>query len=483
MKKTKLTRSLLAACSIVALSAVAYGCSSGISQSEADKQAAEAAAAAAAEAEAAAKKAAEEAAAAAEAEKQAALEAERAKAEAAEAARLASIEDARTAIAAATTASAAQAAKDAVNDVATATEAAELQAAVDARADALATMARADEQKAALMAAAEAIDTSDLTTAANIAAANTAIAALEAALAAAVDVSDTDKAMYQAQVTAAETAVSTAQSALDHAAQTMALGDAVAAVEAIDLSALSTQEAIDAAEAAIADLRAALDAATELSDAEKVKATTTLAVASRTVMMAQGTIDKASQQTALDDAVAALDAVDLDNLMTQEQIDAAEEAIVALDLALAAATDLTDAQKLDATVDVTVAKRKVASAQETLDTSVGDQRMALTEAANALAGIDLDDLDTQEKIDAANAAIRKLGSALNGATHLSDSEKATYQTQLDTATETVRTAETGMARDERMATQRTNDHECRDGGDDSGRCGERYGHRRGGGHR
>ena len=141
--------------------------------------------------------------------------------------------------------------------------------------------------------------------------------------------------------------------------------------------------------------------------------------------------------------------------MTQEQIDAAEEAIVALDLALAAATDLTDAQKLDATVDVTVAKRKVASAQETLDTSVGDQRMKLTEAANALAGIDLDDLDTQEKIDAANAAIRKLGSALNGATHLSASEKAMYKTQLDTATETVRTAETGMARDERMATQRT----------------------------
>ena len=54
MKKTKLTRSLLAACSIVVLSAVAYGCSSGISQTEADRQAAEAAAAAAAEAEAAA---------------------------------------------------------------------------------------------------------------------------------------------------------------------------------------------------------------------------------------------------------------------------------------------------------------------------------------------------------------------------------------------------------------------------------------------
>ena len=78
MKKTKLTRSLLAACSIVALSAVAYGCSSGISQSEADKQAAEAAAAAKAEAEAAAAAAAAEAAAKAEAERQAALDAQQA---------------------------------------------------------------------------------------------------------------------------------------------------------------------------------------------------------------------------------------------------------------------------------------------------------------------------------------------------------------------------------------------------------------------
>ena len=45
MKKTKLTRSLLAACSIVALSAVMYGCSSGPSQDEYDAAKAETAAA------------------------------------------------------------------------------------------------------------------------------------------------------------------------------------------------------------------------------------------------------------------------------------------------------------------------------------------------------------------------------------------------------------------------------------------------------
>ena len=51
MKKTKLTRSLLAACSIVALSAVMYGCAhdSGPSQDEFDAAAAAAATAAAAD--------------------------------------------------------------------------------------------------------------------------------------------------------------------------------------------------------------------------------------------------------------------------------------------------------------------------------------------------------------------------------------------------------------------------------------------------
>ena len=38
---------------------------------------------------------------------------------------------------------------------------------------------------------------------------------------------------------------------------------------------------------------------------------------------------------------------------------------------------------------------------------------------------------------------------------MSDADKAMYQTQLDTATETVRTAQTGMNLDGRMAAQRT----------------------------
>ena len=292
-------------------------------------------------------------------------------------------------IAAATTAAAAQAAYDAVKGDVTAAEGDRLQAAVDARIAALAMMDRAAAQKMAIMTAAGNIDTSDLSTQAAIDAAETAIAALKAALAAATDVSDADKAMYQGQVTAAETAVATAQSSLDHAAQTMALSSAVTALQAIDLSDLSTQAMIDAAQAAVDAVRAALTAATELSAAEKTAAMTELATASRTVMAAQGSLDVEGQKMALSTAVADLGAIDLDALMTQAQIDAAEAAILALDLALAAATDLTDAEKLDATVDVTLAKRKVMDAKETLASNIGDQRDALMTAGTALGAIDL----------------------------------------------------------------------------------------------
>ncbi len=362
-------------------------------------------------------------------------------------------ETAKAAIAAATTAAAAQAAYDAVKDDVTAAQGAMLQDAVDMRVAALATMDRADMQRTALMTAAGMIDTSDLSTQALVDAAEAAIEGLKAAIADAVDVDDTS--MYQARVDAAETLVSNAQSTLDHASQTMALSDAVGDLQAIDLTDLSTQAKIDAAEAAIAAVRDALAAATELSAAEKTAAMTEVATADRTVMAAQGNFDTAAQKTGLDEAVATLAALDLDNLMTQEQIDAAVAAITGVNLALAAATNLTDAEKLDATVDVTVAQRKVDRAEETLTANVDSQRTALMKAVAALGMIDLDDLDTAEKIAAANTAITALQAALDGATHLSDAEKAAAMTDLNTATETVRTAQTGMDRDGRMMAQRT----------------------------
>ena len=145
MKKTKLTRSLLAACSIVALSAVMYGCvhSGGPSQSELD--AAEAAAAAAAEAQAAA-----EAEAAAAAEAQAAAEAEAAAAAAeAEAAAAAAAAEAEAAAAAAAAEAEAAAAAAAAEAEAAAAAAAEAQEELDAR-DAAAASATAKALKAAI---------------------------------------------------------------------------------------------------------------------------------------------------------------------------------------------------------------------------------------------------------------------------------------------------------------------------------------------
>ena len=371
----------------------------------------------------------------------------------AESDRMGRIEAARQAIAVADTPAAAQAAYDAVKDDATATEGAGLQAAVDMRTAELATMDRAAAQMMALSTAAGNIDLSDLSTQDAVNAASMAIAALEAALAAAADVSDANKATYQATVDASKTAVMTAQGALDHAAQTMVLANAVTGLQAIDLGNLSTQAAIDAAQAAIDTLKMALEAATELSAAEKSAALVELATASRTVMMAQGRVDVADQMAALSTAHTALAAIDLNDLMTQAQIDAAKAAIVALDLALADAMDLTAAQKLDATVAVTLAKRSVMAAQTTLDGNIETQRTALTKAGTALAAIDLDDLDTAEKIAAAKAAVADLMTALAEATHLSDAEKEMYQTQHMAAYETVKMAETGMGLTGRMAAQ------------------------------
>ena len=415
---------------------------------EAERQAAEEEAAriAAEEAAAAARAAAEQAA----AEAAAAEEAR----QAAEAARLARIEEARQAIATAETASAAQAAYDVVKDDVTVTEGVALQTAVDMRIDELETMASAAAQKEALMMAAGNIDTSDLMTADDIAAATTAINTLKAALAAASDVSDADKAMYQAMVDAGEAAVMTAQGMLDHAAQTMVLADAVTDLQAIDLSDLMTQADVDAANTAIYALEMALEAATELSAAEKSAALVELATARRTVMAAQGRVDVADQKAALATAVMALETINLDGLMTQQQIDDAEKAIVALDLALEMATDLTSAETLDATVDVTVAKRKLAAAKTALADNIDDQKMALTTAGTALGGIDLEDLDTADKIAAAQKAIDDLQMALDDATHVSDADKAMYQDQLDDATDTVRMAQTGMDSTGRMAAQR-----------------------------
>ena len=229
MKKAKLTRSLMAAVSIVALTAVMYGC---VHDGDSDTVT----------------------------EMPEPMPTP--------------YETAKNNIAAAATAEAAQAAYDAVKDDVTAAEGDRLQAAVDARITALATMTRAAAQRMALMTAAGAIDTSDLSTAEAIAAANTAIAALQAALDAADDVSDADKAMYQSQLDTAGMAVREAQTGLDTAgrmmAQRMAISNSVTAartaVGMVDDDATDAQ--VMAADNAVAALEMAIEGAADLPEGD-----------------------------------------------------------------------------------------------------------------------------------------------------------------------------------------------------------------------
>ena len=179
-------------------------------------------------------------------------------------------------IAAAATAADAQAAYDAVKDQVTATQGEALQMAVDARAEELATMARADSQRQALMDAAGMIDTSDLSTQALVDAARAAIVGLRQAIADAVDVDDTS--MYQTMLDNAVGAVDDAQDGIDTATrrtnQMAALSDASEALKGASntLAGAQTRDNLEAAKAAQTALNEALDGAMDLTDAEKAEA-------------------------------------------------------------------------------------------------------------------------------------------------------------------------------------------------------------------
>ena len=334
------------------------------------------------------------------------------------------------AIAKADTAEDAQAAYDAVKDDVTAAEGGKLQAAVDARVEALMAMTRQAGQKLVLMTAAGEVDTSDLSTAEAIAAVNTAVAALQAALDAAADVSDSDKAMYQGRLDAA-------QSAIDHADQTMALTDAVGAIQAIDLSGLSDQEAIGAAEAAIAALQTALGSATALTDAQKSAAMIELAAAKRTVMAAGGRVGGQQRMAVidtakdlLDDAEAkrdalADDATDVEKLASYRKVAAAADALRdALRENGGSDADIEDAirtaqsAKIEAdAIHVTITAAKDAEDNRKME-AIDTAQMTLSVAETALAELDEDATDKEKR--SAHRAVEKAAAALITALEAND---------------------------------------------------------------
>ena len=294
---------------------------------------------------------------------------------------LSAYEMAVAAIAAADTDAAAQAAvDDAAADVSGA-ELRDLQVAANARKAALETAASAAQQKMALMDAAGMIDTSDLATAEDIAAAAAAIAALKAAIAAAVDVADTS--MYQSQVDAAEAAVMTAQSALDTEGRMMvqrsAISDAVAvartAVGAVNDD--SADADLMAADDAIAALRAAIVGAADLPEGDA------------TVASGQGTLDtlvtqldsaKTSRQMAMDEAAAE---------QRQASIDTAQSVLTTAQSAVAAlAGDATDEEKRDAQRMVEAAANALRDVLQMNGGSTADIEAAIRAAQTAKVAAD-----------------------------------------------------------------------------------------------
>ena len=381
-KKIPLTRTALATVSILALSAVAYGCSSGVSQSEADRQAADAAAEAAAEAEAAAA--------------------------AAEAERMAAVQAALTAIAEAATIEAAQAAYAAVDQATvTAAEDAELQAALASRVAALTPPPPPLEiaMPAELPEGFEAVPgTYSFAAGDYVVAGGVWIACGDIGPDCTVTIhadgtataSPDSGAVYIGITNQAQAALDERDAAAEREAeQRMALAAAAAAVDTSD-DTLSTQEGVDAARTAIADLRQAIENAADVSDADKAMYMSTLDDAVAAVGAAQDGIDLAAarmeQMDALsdasDDLQAALAAL-AGQTPTQEQIDAASAALTALNAAITGAEDLTDAETATYEREAENAAAPIETAQMSLDDAeeeaAEDARMEAAEAMAATA--------------------------------------------------------------------------------------------------
>ena len=222
----------------------------------------------------------------------------------------AAYDTAKMAIAEADTAAAAQAALDDVKDMITGMQIDELQAMVDDRITAIGMADSVTMQKEALMAAADMLDTSDLSTEGAITAAKAAIGALDMALGDATDVSDADKAMYQTQLDTAKGAVAVAE-------HKMAIEDAavmaVAAVRGVsdtstDTEVASADSAVQAVKDAIADAADVL----AMDDQSIVAATAALEViepilatakTSRTTAMEEADKDRAKASAALGKAM------------------------------------------------------------------------------------------------------------------------------------------------------------------------------------
>ena len=169
--------------------------------------------------------------------------------------------------------------------------------------------------------------------------------------------------------------------------QKMALSDAAGMIDTDDLS---TQELVDAANEAIRGLRQALEDADDVSDADKAMYMSQLNDAVAAVDEAQGGIDTATRRTnqmaaltsastTLQTALAALSG----STPTQAQLDAANNALTALNAAITAGADLTDDEKAPYQREATNAAAPIQMA-ETAKDAADDEAEKTANAAMAI---------------------------------------------------------------------------------------------------
>ena len=205
-------------------------------------------------------------------------------------------------------------------------------------------------------------------------------------------------------------------------AQKMALMDAAGM---IDTSDLSTQALVDAARAAIVALREAIDDADDVADTSMYQ--TMLDNAVEAVDMAQGGIDtdtrRTNQMAALSGASDALQ-VALTALSgatpTQAQLDTANNALAALNMALMDGADLTESEKAPYQHEADNAAAPISQAQAAFDDAEDEadeeRRMAMAKTGKelfaALAGNDTAGTTALDNVDLTTAPDTDLSDGL-----------------------------------------------------------------------
>ena len=305
---------------------------------------------------------------------------------------------------------------------------------------------------------------SDMSSDADIAAAQDAVDAAQAALDATTVLSVTDVRAMQAKIDGAQTSLNMAKSDIDdyrmHQSQLSAADTAVgAAAAAVDgLSAASSDADVDAADVAVAAADAAVAAGTMLTAAEKASLNSRITLAKVTLANKKSQISDRKDQDerdaqyalvsgAIASAVAAVDA--LTAMSSDTDVAAAEDALAAAQAALGAATVLSAS-------DVFALQGQINAAQTSLATAkslIGDYNTHKGQLAAANGAVDaaetavggLSEMSTDDEVDAAKDAVAAAEAAVAAGTLLTDAEKEGLNADISAAKTSLASAEADIA--------------------------------------